>query len=1043
MRIVHIADLHFRGLVRHDEMRRVFQTLADDIKVNDVDHVFIAGDIWHTKSQGITPEFIDLFKWCLDLLTTVCHTHLILGNHDFVVNNKSRQDIISSIINTMENPRVHLYKNSGVYEFSPGYNWCVYSIYDEENWNIVAPEPSKINIACYHGSVRGAKTETNWDVEDGLTVDFFDAYDACFLGDIHKHQFLGYRNGIPWIGYPGSILQNSYGEEIDHGYLMWDINPNVDINVKFVKLPNDRPFITIPWDGTVEKTLSKAGTYPQHSRFRICYDGHLAHHDMVTLSSLLKCDLNASEVTFKGDQRSTVGAISMGNLAASTTDLRNPDALLSLVKDCHQGVEVTGDEWNSALELIKNYTLQLDCDVVRNVTWSIKHIKFDNTFCYGEGNVINFENLSGVVGIFGRNRVGKSSIPGTLMYALFNSTDRGSIKNLHVCNARKNICSSRVIFDVNGIKYVLERQTSKLENKRGEINAATALNLFKINNDLTLHDLAGEQRTDTEKELRKLIGSSEDLALTSFATQGDINQIIKLGSTKRNQLLSRFLDLDVLYRMHSAARDDLNETKTLLKLLPDKDWSKLAVQKNDDINECDKKINDCTFQLSQLNERISIIRNELSVHQEFIPVTEFQVEQQSLRVTDLKKREKELNKKISDLLTRIKKNKNKLKKIDLIKSENDIDELRTRHQSIQKLETSLTTLRHTHSHQTSTLKQQKRSLKVLDEVPCGDTYPTCLFIKDAHENKKSITNQQTIVKSTAEAIKDAQSSIDELKKDDVVTKIEKLEKLSKLQSTLTTTASSDEIECIKLETQLNALKIELETAQNKLNEMTQACTENENVEIISRRNELDACQRSLNDVESAKLKEAAKRVRLLFELESLTEDKNKRNNASREMKVRELVTNAFSKRGIPSTILSTRLPLINAEIAEILSGIVDFTVELQHEDDGDKLEIYLNYGDSRRLVELGSGMEKVISSIALRVALVNISTLPKTDMLVIDEGLDALDEVELEGCCRLISSLKRYFRVIMVISHLPEIKDSVDQIIEITKTEKDSKVVHE
>ena len=42
-----------------------------------------------------------------------------------------------------------------------------------------------------------------------------------------------------------------------------------------------------------------------------------------------------------------------------------------------------------------------------------------------------------VTGIFGKNRSGKSSIVGALMYGLFNTTDRGSIKNLHIINTRK------------------------------------------------------------------------------------------------------------------------------------------------------------------------------------------------------------------------------------------------------------------------------------------------------------------------------------------------------------------------------------------------------------------------------------------------------------------------------------------------------------------------------------------------------------------------------------------------------------------------------
>ena len=74
----------------------------------------------------------------------------------------------------------------------------------------------------------------------------------------------------------------------------------------------------------------------------------------------------------------------------------------------------------------------------KNTRWQINSINFSNLFAYGHDNLINFKNLPGITGIFGKNRKGKSSIIGALMYGLFNTTDRGSIKNLHIMNSRKN-----------------------------------------------------------------------------------------------------------------------------------------------------------------------------------------------------------------------------------------------------------------------------------------------------------------------------------------------------------------------------------------------------------------------------------------------------------------------------------------------------------------------------------------------------------------------------------------------------------------------------
>lgn len=192
MRIAHIADVHIRGLSRHDEIRTVFSALVEDIKARDVEHLFIGGDIFHTKTTGITPEYIDLMTWWLTTLASVSFVHMTLGNHDGNLTNMSRQDAVTPIANALNNPRIKIYKSSGVYQFAPGFNWCVFSLFDSD-WSKVKPVQGDINIACYHGPVWGAVTETDWEVKEGLKIDDFKDYDFCFLGDIHKMQFLDMR----------------------------------------------------------------------------------------------------------------------------------------------------------------------------------------------------------------------------------------------------------------------------------------------------------------------------------------------------------------------------------------------------------------------------------------------------------------------------------------------------------------------------------------------------------------------------------------------------------------------------------------------------------------------------------------------------------------------------------------------------------------------------------------------------------------------------------------------------------------------------------
>jgi DNA repair exonuclease SbcCD nuclease subunit len=193
VRIAHIADIHWRGLSRHDEYREVFEAFARDAAVRKVDHIFVGGDIFHTKTTGLSPEYIEQMTWWLNTLAETAPLHLMLGNHDGNLTNLNRQDAISPIVKTLNNPRVHLYKYSGVYQFDQDINWCMFSLFDEENWDDVKPVPGQTNIACFHGAVAGAKTETDWELEGGLSLDFFRDYDFVMLGDIHRTQYLDFK----------------------------------------------------------------------------------------------------------------------------------------------------------------------------------------------------------------------------------------------------------------------------------------------------------------------------------------------------------------------------------------------------------------------------------------------------------------------------------------------------------------------------------------------------------------------------------------------------------------------------------------------------------------------------------------------------------------------------------------------------------------------------------------------------------------------------------------------------------------------------------
>ena len=191
------------------------------------------------------------------------------------------------------------------------------------------------------------------------------------------------------------------------------------------------------------------------------------------------------------------------------------------------------------------------------------------------------------------------------------------------------------------------------------------------------------------------------------------------------------------------------------------------------------------------------------------------------------------------------------------------------------------------------------------------------------------------------------------------------------------------------------------------------------------------------------MKITEKLVSTRFEIERLRSEKKNFEEIKVDLKFYDMFMHAVSKKGIPLQIMMSQLPLINSEISKILHGVVGFTVELEAESSSNSMDIYINYGDSRRIIECASGMEKMLASLAIRVALINVSSLPKANMLIIDEGFGALDETNIEACSRLLDSLKKWFKNILVISHVDAIKDTVDGVLDITSRGKNSRVYHE
>ena len=176
-------------------------------------------------------------------------------------------------------------------------------------------------------------------------------------------------------------------------------------------------------------------------------------------------------------------------------------------------------------------------------------------------------------------------------------------------------------------------------------------------------------------------------------------------------------------------------------------------------------------------------------------------------------------------------------------------------------------------------------------------------------------------------------------------------------------------------------------------------------------------------------------------IQSIHESIERAHDLEERLKAYEYYLSAIQRDGVPYELISEILPYVEEEVNVILSQISDFSI--QFETDGRNINTYIVYSDSEKWpLEMTSGMEKFVSSLAIRAALINVSNLPCPNFLAIDEGFGNLDSNNLNAIFRLFEYLKLNFDFITVISHIDLMKDATDNLLEISNKKGYSHVEH-
>jgi predicted phosphodiesterase len=544
------------------------------LREQEVDYIVHCGDIAHTKTQ-ISPEFVEMASGFFSSLASIAPTYIILGNHDGNLKNSSRQDAITPIIQALDNSQIHLLKNAGEIVVDNDLTLNVLSVFDRDNW-VDPSDPDKINIALYHGAISNCQTDAGWTMEHGEdSLSIFEEFDFAMLGDIHKRQFLDKECRVY---YAGSTIQQNHGEEDDKGFSVWTINSKNDWNIEHFTLQNPRPFITVELTRTGK--IPRKVSVPTNARLRLVSDNNLPLDVMRKAVDVAKHKFGPESISFlnraagkRGDVEELADGLGMQNL-------RDPEIQQELMAEYLRDYQVKPDTLSKIYELNAKYNVKVEAkeDISRNINWALCKFEWSNLFNYGENNSVDFNNINGITGIFGKNFSGKSSVIDAILFTMFNTTSKNERKNVNVVNQNRDWGEGKLTIAIGDKTYTIYRKVTKYVKKGKEGDSIEA----KTDLDFLVYDavldkttsLNGTTRNQTDANIRRQFGTIDDFLISSMSSQHGALDFINEGSTKRKEIIAKFLDLEFFDKKFKFAKEDSISSKALVKKLQGRDYEK-------------------------------------------------------------------------------------------------------------------------------------------------------------------------------------------------------------------------------------------------------------------------------------------------------------------------------------------------------------------------------------------------------------------------------------------------------------------------------------
>ena len=720
------------------------------------------------------------------------------------------------------------------------------------------------------------------------------------------------------------------------------------------------------------------------------------------------------------------------------SNIQNPQFQLKLFNEYLEVNNILNYDFDLIKQIDAEINAHIDYDIYdKYKRYSIKWVKWSNFLSYGEDNYFDFSDLKGLVLLSGEpaNQSGKTTFAIDLLhFLLFGKTDKATtqdkIFNKHLKEATEVIVEG--CLNIDGEDYVIKRTLSRpsLQKRSAKSKTTQKVSYYKIVGS-SLEELAdeveiqeGENSVQTNKIIKEAIGQEADFDMILCATSSNLDDLIEKKDTERGRLLSRWIGLLPIEQKDALAREKFN-SKVKPTLLSNRYNIESLKQEIEAYTLNMNSLTDNIGKLMKENESIDIILKELEEKKTMLLQSKNKIDDSLLKVD------------ITTLNATIEKltNDGKTKNSELINISKEIDEIGDvafSNEDFDALSNELANLSLKIGECRATCNSTKTTIK---QLKTSEYCPTCGKKYDNVDNTAKINE---LNKTLGELISNGQKmSEDKAKLEERLNKAKEIREIYDRKS--------------KLIIKKSALELNIEQLRNAYKEKKQILIEyQKNNEAIDKNNQLDILIRNndvlLKDKQNTKeynfnlIKqqefEVKNHQKAIVEREQLIEDLKKEEVLLRNWK---LYLEMIGKNGISKMVLRKSLPIINTQIAHLLSDVCDFTVLVEITEKSDIMFYLLKDGVKSDLTS-ASGFERTASALALRTVLGNISTLPRCNYIIFDEIWGRVAKENFDNVKTLVDKIAESYDAIIQISHLSEIVDWHDTHIVVRKENNISKL---